>query len=235
MPNLKAIVFLIVALASGCGVPVFPGTEVHAIVPAGSALCDEKAQKPFVASSNDTQGRPKVHRVVEPSKLKLVIAQTLVGPCVSAIENHLGGQVILTSGLTYYVRADGSIRQDDELRKPYRRGIASVNIKRVAGYDIMMADRLQERDTQAGKWAAFVGLLKGEDGYVIARFDTLGDEPSKELNILVRSTTPISAINYLPAPDWPAGQIGFVQPADRGKAWIFMYDWDHGRLQPLKF
>jgi hypothetical protein len=101
------------------------------------------------------------------------------------------------------------------------------------GYDEVMSERVRLWHTPPRKTEAFVGLFKGTTDYVIARYDLVNGEPSRAIGVLLRSRSPIASIDYLPAPDTPEGRLGIVQRAGHDEAWLSMYDWHYGDLQPV--
>jgi hypothetical protein len=95
------------------------------------------------------------------------------------------------------------------------------------GYSLLITDRVTP--------TTYIGLFKRHSDFVIASFGILNGKPSRDVDVLIRSKSPISSIDYLPGPDYPGGQIGFVQPVGKGKAWLYGYDWDHSGLRQLSF
>lgn len=171
--------------------------------------------------------------MVAKSTLALVDAKYVEGPCVDDIEYFLGGHAFLRSGQIFVIRDDGSVK----LYPPQGlRGDYDVAIDRIAslpGYKKVMARQVRVSLIPAGKRQSYIGLFRGKSDSVIAKFDMLNGNPLAQANILIRSQSPITSVDYLPAPDAPQGRIGFVQPAGTDKAWLYTYDWNHGDLSKL--
>jgi hypothetical protein len=193
-----------------------------------SSYCDAAAPGALVARPSDVRQTSLNHVVVTPAAFDRPRAQHVEGACVDEIVNFLGGQVTLSSGQSFVVGRDGRVELDPIKREPNRLSPSIGRVPIMKGYDLLMTDRILPKQT-------YIGLFKSRSDYVIARFDVLNGKPSSEVDVLIRSKSPISSIDYLPGPDYPGGQIGFVQPAGKGKAWLYGYDWDHSNLRKLSF
>ena len=217
---------------SGCAVPI-SSAECKPV----AASCDADAPHALTVRELSAPERRHAHALVAASTLRRPTAYELRGSCAGHVASYLGGQVKLPSGDSFGLRSEAGrlqvIRHDGNW-PPSRTGVDSGNPRHVAGYELLMADRVMAPDRPDGRrW--YLGVFKRRSEYAIARFETLGAKVSEEVEVLIRSNKRISAVDYLPGIDTPTGQFGFVQPVGAGKTWVFSYDWEHGRLRPLKF
>lgn len=198
---------------------------------AASSLCDPQAPKALVARPSDVKTKPSEHTTIA-STLILMEAKYVEGPCVKEIAHFAGGMATLASGDRFVVRDDASI----EVYPPMRGNQQDAAVEsghNLFGYDLRLAKRITQWLPPVAGRETYLGVFKGKFEYVIARFNVLNGKPSRETEILIRSRSPIATIDYIPFPDAPVGQIGFVQLAGKNRAWLYGYDWRHGGLRPL--
>jgi hypothetical protein len=198
-------------------------------LPVSHRKCGEQFDKSTNVAT-ELNKRPD-HIVLAPKALKPMEAKSATGPCVQNIRNFVMGQIILSSGATFYSRRDG-LERDPELRVPDRTGPANQRIDAVPGYRLVMSDRVM--GIPSGQ-TAYVGIFKGRADYLIAAFAMKDGQFSRNAIQLVRSREPITAIDYFPAPDTLLGRIGFVERVSPTGVKLYGYDWNHGALSQLRF
>ena len=191
--------------------------------------CNPQAPDALVARPSDLNSPPANLSIGTSAKLKLVEAKLVQGTCVHDIVSFVAGNARLSSGKIFLVHNDGTVK----LRPP--QGIDEVHnapfpVMSLPGYGLVTSRQIAHRPTENGIRMIYLGIFKSKSDYVIARFDGINGKLSGNVQPLIRATSPISALGFLPAPDTNDGSIGFLQIVGRNKAWLYAYGWEHGPL-----
>jgi len=176
--------------------------------------------------------KPIGHTTVAPS-FRFANATFVQGRCVGQIALFNVGEVMLSSSERLIVREDGSVDYHPHRPLPEKEEISVGAFENLSGYKLLMAERIWGWGPPEGEGLSYIGVFNSKSDHVIARFDMLNGRASRRAEVLLRSQIPILGFDYLPFVDAPLGQIGFVQRVGRDKAWLYRYDWHHGRLRPL--
>lgn len=220
---------LALALPSSCAART-PTQRDRAVVAQASAKCEPQAPRALVTRPS---AKAKPSHTITSSTLRPVEEKYVEGPCVSDIVRFNIGHAFLSSGDRLVIQDDGNVEWLPPMLTDSQR-IAIDRIESLPGYRLLTVEWiLGSPNGEFG--AAYLGVFKSKSDYLIARFNVLDGRPSKEAEVLIRSRSPIDSIDYLGAPDAPQGRFGFVQRAGTDKAWLFTYEWNHGRLRPLAF
>lgn len=190
--------------------------------------CRPHAPLALVARPSDLEAKPANLSVEASAILKLVEAKFVMGRCVPHIVSFVAGNARLSSGKTFVVRDNGTV----ELYPP--QGIieahsAPATVNPLLGYSLVTSSLIGRRRTENGTRMIYVGIFRGKSNYLIGRFDVINGK-SSSVEPLIRATSPISALGFLPAPDTADASIGFMQSAGPNKAWLYAYSWHHGAL-----
>lgn len=231
MREAASVMSLIALLAGSCTVPMTDQQQrLAAAAPAEPCV----PEHPGALVLGRSEAASSTHHMVVSSSLSFVRLLLVEGPCASEIAHYNAGGAALYSGERFQFLMDGTIRRYPG--SPWSRSKTPVQtIPSLSGYDLVQS-------VQTGTWKnplwtreAYIGLFKGRSNHVIASFELWDGKPSTVVEVLIRSTSPIASVDYLPAPDSPGGRIGIVQPAGADRTWLYTYDWHPGdiRLLPM--
>lgn len=229
MRGICSLALLALTLSSSCAAQ----SSARKSHPASAiASCRPETPGALVARAPYAKNKPGVHTNIAPS-FRFANATFVQGRCVGEIALYNVGEVMLFSSERLIVREDGSVDYHPHRRLPEKEEISVGAFENLSGYKLLMAERVWGWGPPEGQSLSYIGVFKSRSDHVIARFDMLNGRASRKAEVLLRSRIPIRAFDYLPFVDAPLGQIGFVQRVGRDKAWLYRYDWHHGRLRPL--
>lgn len=221
---------LALILSSSCAAQTFDRKSRPA--PA-IALCKPGTPGALVGRAPDAKTKPRGHTIIAPS-FRFANATFVQGRCVGEIVLFNVGVVFLASREQLVVRENGTVDYHPHRRLPEKEEVSVGTFANLSGYKMFMAERIWGWPSE-GERLHYIGLFRSRSDHVIARFDMVNGRASRKVEVLFRSKIPILAFDYLPFVDAPLGQIGFVQRVARDKAWLYRYDWHHGKLSPLAF
>ena len=196
------------------------------------ASCKPETPGALVARAPDAKTKPSGHTIIAPS-FRFANATFVQGRCVGEIVLFNVGEVMLSSTERLLVRENGSVDYYPHRRLPEKEEISVGAFENLSGYKLLMAERIWGWGPPEGGGLSYIGVFNSKSDHVIARFDMMNGRASRMAEVLLRSRIPILGFDYLPFVDAPLGQIGFVQRVGGDKAWLYRYDWHHGRLRPL--
>ena len=225
----KSLIVLVVAFS--CGDLTF--AQHRALATRLQSECNPAERGALVARPNDVIAQPTGHTVLEASTLRLSEAKYVEGSCVADIASFVAGNARLRSGKIFVVWDEGKVLLHPPQGLDSQDTLPARGIEGLPGYGLVTIKRIGLRRTSEGERKMYLGLFRGKHDYLIARFDVLNGKPSRNAELLIRATSPISGLNFLPAPDTPDGSIGFVQHVGPNRAWLYAYSWHHGDLAAL--
>lgn len=193
--------------------------------------CDPTSKGALIAHRSNVAAAPKRHVVLAQSLITLTKAQLVQGSCVSDIKNFVAGNARLSSGLIFEIRENGAVKlyPPQGISEDVTDSIGHVRI--LPGYKILHAEIVATRASGANIRKSYVAIFKGKNDYLIGSFDVIDRKVSTNVDQLIRSKTPISALGFLPAPDTTDGAIGFLQITAPNSGWLYTYDWRQSPLQ----
>ena len=213
--------------------PALASNQSAKPAPRSASACNPEAPGALIARPSDLKTTHAGRTLLAAPKLRLAEAIYVKGPCVHEIVSFVAGNARLRSGKIFVVWGDGKVQLHPPQGLIAQDPLPAREIDGLPGYRLFTIERLGLRRTPAGERVIFLGLFKGKSDYLIARFDVLNGKPSRNAEVLIRATSPISAMDFLPAPDTADGTIGFVQHAGPNQAWLYAYAWHHGDFAPL--
>lgn len=232
MRNLVWLAPLGVSLSTSCAVSTDAKPPPRISAPASN--CHAENPQALTVQKHDTKARLKGHAVLAPTTVKFIEASHAEGPCADQIVKYVSSNGTLASGQVFAISATEKVQLHPRQGLDTPHELPSRSIRSLAGYNLVMVQRVRLRRSPEGDRASYIGLFRSRTDFVVARFDVLDGKPSREAELLLRSRRPIDSIDFLGAPDWPAGWIGLVEQAGEGEAWLYSYRWDYGDLRPLE-
>jgi hypothetical protein len=218
-------------LVASCAGKALHGRTNAAVLTAD--YCDTAAPRALIARPSDMKTSPDGLRLLAASALRLMEAKYVAGPCADDIVEFVAGNARLRSGEIFVVSDDGTVKLYPPQGLIERHALPAGKISGLPGYSLVMTEELGRRSSPAGERKIYLGLFEGKLDFLIARFDVINGRPSRNAVPLIRSTSTITAMGFLGAPDTQEGSIGFVVPVGKDAAWLYAFNWDHGEFSQL--
>ena len=155
--------------------------------------------------------------------------QVIEGPCAKDVTGatSAANRIRIASGAIFNFSDPDRPRPNPQAEDLFKSDPIGALPPPMRGATFVRAARVAGANLGDGGQRDYVGLWSDRRGYVIAKFSVIDGLGAGPAHPLVRSRDPIRGIAYFPAPDVPAGSVGFVQFGSDGVVRALGFGWDH--------